>query len=220
MRDWKRTLDRIDRWNKSPAEAGPVVTVKDAVDAFIRNRQMRKMTASTIESHQKTFSHLIRFCGPKPIASVTLDMLTRFQESRIFTPNKKGSQSKPIQPSTFNKELKTLRALFAFAAKRKWCEENVAKDLEPAEDDGLPTLPFENKEVRRILEACDRLDDGNPLTRDLNRLRTRARILLMLYTGFRISDTVRLVRIPAKANTDSEGNANGIPGRRRIVLGA
>ncbi len=28
------------------------------------------------------------------------------------------------------------------------------------------------------------------------------------------------VRIPAKANTDSEGNANGIPGRRRTVLGA
>jgi len=28
------------------------------------------------------------------------------------------------------------------------------------------------------------------------------------------------VRIPAKANTDSEGNANGIPGRRRTVFGA
>jgi chromate transport protein ChrA len=29
-----------------------------------------------------------------------------------------------------------------------------------------------------------------------------------------------MVRIPAKANTDSGGNANGIPGRRRTVLGA
>jgi hypothetical protein len=28
------------------------------------------------------------------------------------------------------------------------------------------------------------------------------------------------VGIPLKANADSEGNANGIPGRRRIVLGA
>jgi hypothetical protein len=28
------------------------------------------------------------------------------------------------------------------------------------------------------------------------------------------------LRIPAKTNTDSEGNANGIPGRRRTVLGA
>jgi hypothetical protein len=29
-----------------------------------------------------------------------------------------------------------------------------------------------------------------------------------------------VVRIPAKTNADSEGNANGIPGRRRTVLGA
>jgi two-component system NtrC family sensor kinase len=28
------------------------------------------------------------------------------------------------------------------------------------------------------------------------------------------------VRIPAKLNADSEGNANGIPGRRRTVFGA
>jgi len=28
------------------------------------------------------------------------------------------------------------------------------------------------------------------------------------------------LRIPAKANADSERNANGIPGRRRTVLGA
>jgi hypothetical protein len=29
-----------------------------------------------------------------------------------------------------------------------------------------------------------------------------------------------LLRIPAKANADSGGNVNGIPGRRRTVLGA
>jgi len=29
-----------------------------------------------------------------------------------------------------------------------------------------------------------------------------------------------ILRIPPKANTDSEGNANGIPGRRRTVFGA
>jgi integrase/recombinase XerD len=106
----------------------------------------------------------------------------------------KGSTPRPLQPSTLNKELKTLRALFAFARKRQWCQENVAADLEPAEDDGLPTLPFDDDEVRRILEACDRLEDDNAKTRDMNRLKMRARILVMLYTGFRISDTVRLER--------------------------
>ena len=36
----------------------------------------------------------------------------------------------------------------------------------------------------------------------------------------RIHELTIYVRIPAKASVDSEGNANGIPGRRRTVLGA
>src|SRR6202171_4684186 len=41
-------------------------------------------------------------------------------------------------------------------------------------------------------------------------------------TGFpkKGHESVGVVRIPAKTNADSEGNANGIPGRRRTVLGA
>jgi hypothetical protein len=157
MRDWKRALETTERWNKSLPDAVPIVTVKDAVDAFIRHRKMRNMTDSTIASHRKTFVHLVDLCGSKPITSVTLDMLTRLQEFPIFTPNRKGSKPRAIQPSTLNKELKSLRALFAFAAKRKWCEKNVATDLEAAEEDGLPTLPFENNEVSSILEGCDRI---------------------------------------------------------------
>ena len=34
------------------------------------------------------------------------------------------------------------------------------------------------------------------------------------------ADFDQALGIPAKANADSEGNANGIPGRRRTVLGA
>ena len=36
----------------------------------------------------------------------------------------------------------------------------------------------------------------------------------------KLEAVVGLLRIPAKTNTDSGGNANGIPGRRRTVLGA
>ena len=47
---------------------------------------------------------------------------------------------------------------------------------------------------------------------------------VLLLTGFLASSSDAQVRdkvgIPAKANTDSEGNANGIPGRRRTALGA
>ena len=36
----------------------------------------------------------------------------------------------------------------------------------------------------------------------------------------RITATPSRVRIPTKVNADSEGNVNGIPGRRRTVFGA
>jgi integrase len=38
------------------------------------------------------------------------------------------------------------------------------------------------------------LRDSNPATREQNRNRARAMVLVMLYTGFRISDTMRLER--------------------------
>ena len=89
LRDSKRALKLVAQWNNAPGAAGPVVTVRDAVDAFIRNREMRRMAPSTIASHMKTFTHLLELCGKQAIATVTVDLLTRFQESRVYTPNKR-----------------------------------------------------------------------------------------------------------------------------------
>jgi hypothetical protein len=57
----------------------------------------------------------------------------------------------------------------------------------------LSVTLFEKTPILQALQACD---SGNDLSDPGN------------------------LRIPAKANTDSEGNANGIPGRRRTVFGA
>ena len=49
----------------------------------------------------------------------------------------------------------------------------------------------------------------------------RVRYMVVLPVYFRRKQiSWRILRIPAKASTDSGGNANGIPGRRRTVLGA
>jgi len=41
-----------------------------------------------------------------------------------------------------------------------------------------------------------------------------------IFTARSHNTLVRNLGIPAKANADSEGNANGIPGGRRTVVGA
>jgi len=43
---------------------------------------------------------------------------------------------------------------------------------------------------------------------------------LSSFRNFRCFGKPNLVRIPAKVNANSEGNANGIPGRRRTDFGA
>jgi site-specific recombinase XerD len=190
MRDWRRAGEKL----AAQASGVPVVTLREAVEAFITERQRKGKTESTIDSHRKAFVHLLDLYGGKPLSGITVEMLDKLQNARIYTPNKKGSAPRPIAPGTLNKELKSLRALFTFARRRKWCEENPAKEIEMASDDSLPTMPFTPDEVTRMIEACERLDDGNPATRETTQARARARILLLLYTGFRISDTINLER--------------------------
>ncbi|HEU0141238.1 MAG TPA: tyrosine-type recombinase/integrase [Bryobacteraceae bacterium] len=45
-----------------------------------------------------------------------------------------------------------------------------------------------------ILKACDQMEDGNPNRLERTRARARAFCLVMLYSGLRISDTVKLRR--------------------------
>ena len=53
-----------------------------------------------------------------------------------------------------------------------------------------------------------------------NPLEGYRRLTFMMLDDDIVAVSPSSVRIPTKANTDSGGNANGIPGRRRTVLGA
>jgi hypothetical protein len=45
-------------------------------------------------------------------------------------------------------------------------------------------------------------------------------LLAQCVAGGEVELSLPGMRIPVKVNADSEGNANGIPGRRRTVFGA
>jgi integrase len=55
-------------------------------------------------------------------------------------------------------------------------------------------LPFSHEEIHAILGACDRIYNRNPKGVDRARLRARALVLLLLYSGLRISDAAKLSR--------------------------
>jgi site-specific recombinase XerD len=94
-------------------------------------------------------------------------------------------------PISKYKKQERLKAFFKFCVKRQWISENPVEGLKPVKVVQVPTLPFGEDEMDRILQACDRYplqgiyNSGN---------RTRRAHLLLRYSGLRIRDGVCLKR--------------------------
>jgi integrase len=85
---------------------------------------------------------------------------------------------------------KILRQFFSFCIDREWTTKNPAKALKPPRlIEANNVVPFTQEEIVRILAACDQIGRGS-----YERLRARARALLMRFAGLRISDVETLSR--------------------------
>jgi site-specific recombinase XerD len=186
-RSWSHAQARLQA-----IESGRVVLTEEpkaprlgvAIDAFLNDCRARNLKESTMESYRITLAHLADFFPEtQTLAGVNLDRLTQLRAHRA------------IRPATSIRELTITRMFFRFCRARQWIVENPATELKAPKRDSVPTLPFTDEEVNRILDACDRI--GNPSNpRELVRVRLRARalVLVLLYSGFRISDAVQLRR--------------------------
>ncbi|MEK7752189.1 MAG: tyrosine-type recombinase/integrase, partial [Acidobacteriota bacterium] len=185
-RDMGRAAKRIDAWEISAAAGGgPMRTIGEAIESYLGDCRARKLAESTARSYSKTLEHLKTFCdgaGVHNIQEVDLGLFTDFRAAR------------PVAASTSGKELETLRAFCAFATERKWLAENYARKLAPPKEGGPPTLPFDRDEVDAILAACGKIEDDNPHTLGRTQARARALCLVLLYSGLRISDAIKLAR--------------------------
>lgn len=184
-RDWRHASDIVERLDKgAPPPADPVrrgTSVAAAIAAYLADCRVRQLSAGTIAGYKKLLEHLAAaFVGD--LSEVTVEALDRFRAARV------------IKPSTHLKELAALRAFFRFCVSRKLASENPAAALRPPKQDRLPTLPFSAEELRAILDACERIDNPNQREIPRARLRARALVLLLAYSGLRISDAVQLKR--------------------------
>jgi integrase/recombinase XerD len=192
LRDWGRAVRRADQMERKPEVFIEPVKLAHACDAYLNDCRSRKLADSTLASYGKTLDHLKAFCTSKGIRSIEECELAQLSEFR---------SSRDVAASTGGKEIETLRAFGAFCVERGWMEQNWAKKLKPPKQQAPPTMPYTQHEVDRILVACDHLEDDNPNRREQNRLTARARCLVMLYSGLRISDMVKLERARVDMNT-------------------
>lgn len=182
-RDWGRALDRIRL-----LEAGQTAdlrghpTLEEATDAYLADCQRRNLKASTLRSYRKMLEHLSQGYGSILISELTQDRLRQFRAGR------------DVAPSTSRKELECLRAFCSWCVGRGWLTANPAKAIKAPKESGLPTLPFEAREVAALLKACGKIDANHPARNQRIQIRARAFVLLLLYSGLRISDAAKVGR--------------------------
>jgi integrase len=81
-------------------------------------------------------------------------------------------------------------AFFRFAHENGWVSENPVRAIKNPKVSLTPTLPFSQEEMIRILgAAAKKIEAARPGARNKAR-RVRALVLLLRYTGLRISDAV------------------------------
>jgi site-specific recombinase XerD len=77
--------------------------------------------------------------------------------------------------------------VYRFAVKRKWVNDNLAKEIKTPVVPDNPTLPFSDDEMTKILAAAKK-------SKRYRNIETYAFILMMRYAGLRISDVTVLAR--------------------------
>jgi len=128
-----------------------------------------------LQSQMKTWADTR---GLALLSQFDLDTLSQFR------------QSWKDSPRTAAKKVERLRALFAFALARKWIAENPARDIKLPKISVCPTMPLTHEDMVKILTACDKLQIESQPSGKLGAHRLKTLILLMRYTGMRVSDAV------------------------------
>ena len=175
--DWQRAIRKLAALEDP--KAPQVKSVKDGIADF--ENHVASLEPSTQRKYRNVLAKLREYCeraGIHDIVEVTVERLDAFRAGR------------GLSPTTSTKELQTLRQFFGFCLERRWTDENPAKKIKlPRNVKPTEVVPYTQTQIASMLMACDGIGRG-----PYERLRARAMLLLLRYTGLRISDVATLGR--------------------------
>jgi integrase/recombinase XerD len=184
-RDIKKASQKLHEWEAKErvVERDSAVTLVDAWVSYLADLEARKLSHQTIRKY-KLLQRQMKTYGEERaltlLGQFDLDVLSRFRATW-----KDG-------PRTAGKKLERLRAFFRFAHDRQWVESNPATRIKLPKVSIRPTMPLTHEEMVKILTACDGQQHTAPIEGRLNAHRLKTLVLLMRYTGMRVSDAVTL----------------------------
>jgi site-specific recombinase XerD len=156
-------------------------TLAEAIAAFDAHCVSDGLKHSTLRKYRNSLAQLREFCESRNLvdmAEITVNVLDAFRASR------------GLSLISGVRELKLLRQFFKFCLARHWVRENPASQIKmPRNVPPNEVEPYTTAEVESMIAACGRFGRN-----DYERLRARAMVLTMRYTGLRIGDTAMLAR--------------------------
>jgi len=157
------------------------MTVSDACDAFIRDCEDRHLAAETIGKYKLLSRELKEEFKNMGVSSVTSADLDRYRHAW------------KVSGISARKKLERLKSFFSFCLDRGWSKGNPAKVLKAPQVKSLPTLPFSDDEIEKMLWAIDLFPKTGRHSKN-HRDRIRAFVNLLRFSGLRIRDAVTLTR--------------------------
>lgn len=176
---WGAASDLITAWTAS-GQIGvireEIPSVTEAVEKFLADAKARHLSRETVRKYENLLTkRMLPWCekkGHRLLKQLTVDALRDFRNSW------------DDGPLYATKNLERLKAFFAFC--RPWVKENPASALKAPQVEPNPTLPFSQADMKKIIAACGKYAG--------NKDRIKAFVLVMRYSGLRISDTISLRR--------------------------
>lgn len=180
LRDWEAALRLTREWEIHAPQN--TVTVPEAAKRFIADAKAR-LRASSVLKYEQSIKALKERLGDKTVRTVTVDDVRALRESW------------EVSPITMQKRLEMVKAFFKFCVNSGWIDKSPAAAVKAPTPKQVPTLPFEDGEIEKILSALDeQYLVAHPFSNETTKLKLRAFILVMLHSGIRISDVVFLKR--------------------------
>jgi integrase len=180
LTNWEAANRLIMEWEVSGPDKN--VSVNDACERFVADVESRGIGPAQTAKYKLLTRELIAEFGTLPVKAISVDDLRKFRE---------GWKLSAISAS---KKLERLRSFFSFCESSGWVEKNPARGVKSPQAKQLPTLPFSDGEWKDILTALDVYGEIHVQSPSTIQRQLRALILLMRYSGLRISDAVSLKR--------------------------
>lgn len=196
-RMWGEANRLVARWEGDPEkeekDRREAVSIETAVEKYLTHCKVENGNVDpTLRSYRKTLAHFQAFLKQlhiKTVADITTQAVRDYLATRA-----------DYTPKTRRKELEHVRFMLWFCVSQGWIDRNPAsargegKPIRVKVPKGGSYQPINDEEIGLLLRAAATITNNNPKWIHRARLRAKAMILVMCYTGLRVSDVATLRR--------------------------